>query len=147
MAGVVLFMATPRVAWAAGFAITAQGAAASGKSSAFTAQADDPSALFYNPAGIAQLRTAALLVGTSVIIPHTEYRPESAGVRDREDRQIFFPPYLYVTLPLGRTFTAGLGVFSPFGVGTEWPLDWDGRFHSEVPLINMPICNSMMRLP
>ena len=126
--GVVLMATTPLAAWAAGFAITAQGAAAIGKSSAFTAQADDPSALFYNPAGIAQLRTAALLVGTSVIIPHTEYRPESSGAPAREDRQIFFPPYLYVTVPLGRTFTAGLGVFSPFGVGTEWPLDWDGRF-------------------
>ena len=125
---VALFTTTPRVAWAAGFAINAQGAAASGKSSAFTAQADDPSALFYNPAGIAQLRTAALLVGTSVIIPHTEYRPESSGLSDREDHQTFFPPHLYVTIPLGKSFTAGLGVFSPFGVGTKWPLDWDGRF-------------------
>ncbi len=121
-------MAVPLVSWAAGFAITAQGAAASGKSSAFTAQADDPSALFYNPAGIAQLRTATLLVGTSVIIPQTEYRPESAGVPDREDPRVFFPPHLYVTIPLGKSLTAGLGVFSPFGVSTEWPLDWDGRF-------------------
>jgi long-chain fatty acid transport protein len=124
----VLCTTTPRFAWAAGFAITAQGAAASGKSSAFTAQADDPSALFYNPAGIAQLRTAALLVGTSVIIPHTEYRPESAGLSDREDHQTFFPSHLYVTIPLGQRVTVGLGAFSPFGVGTEWPQDWDGRF-------------------
>jgi len=126
--GVAVIATMPCVTWAAGFAITAQGAAASGKSSAFTAQADDPSALFYNPAGIVQLRTAAVLVGTSIIIPHTEYRPASAGVPDRENRQLFFPPHLYVTLPLGKRFSAGLGVFSPFGVGTEWPFDWDGRF-------------------
>ncbi|HET8759788.1 MAG TPA: outer membrane protein transport protein, partial [Nitrospiria bacterium] len=66
---------------AAGFSVTAQGAAASGKSGAFTAQADDPSALYYNPAGITQLKTTELLVGTSIIVPRQAYHPDLGGPR------------------------------------------------------------------
>jgi long-chain fatty acid transport protein len=62
-------------AWPAGFAVTAQGAAASGKSTAFTAQADDPSAMYYNPAGITQLATAEVMIGTTAIMPSTSYSP------------------------------------------------------------------------
>jgi long-chain fatty acid transport protein len=125
--GVALLSATPRVAWAAGFAITAQGAAATGKSSAFTAQADDPSALYYNPAGIARLPGTALLVGSSVILPHTDYQPV-AGRTAREEPRAFLVPHLYLIHSLPNGLTAGLGVFTPFGLSTDWPEDWDGRF-------------------
>lgn len=113
---------------AAGFAVTAQGAAAAGQGNAFTAQADDPSALYYNPAGISQLRTAQVLVGTTVIIPHTTYSPSQAGRSTSEENQTLFLPQLYVTTPLSQTVTAGLGFYTPFGVASDWPLDWDGRF-------------------
>jgi long-chain fatty acid transport protein len=112
----------------AGFAVTAQGAAASGKGGAFTAQADDPSAIYYNPAGISQLRAPQLLVGTTVIIPDTSYRPLQTGRSTKEEPQTFFLPQLYVTAPITRDLTAGIGLYTPFGVATDWPTDWDGRF-------------------
>ncbi|MEW6682403.1 MAG: outer membrane protein transport protein [Nitrospirota bacterium] len=112
----------------AGFAVTAQGAAASGKGGAFTAQADDPSAIYYNPAGISQLRTSEVLVGTTVIVPDTEYSPLQTGQGAEEEPQAFFLPQLYVTAPIGHDLTAGLGLYTPFGVATDWPTDWDGRF-------------------
>src|SRR5215813_7958142 len=43
--------------------IQGQGAAASGMSNAFSAQADDPSALHYNPAGMTQLQGIQLMAG------------------------------------------------------------------------------------
>lgn len=46
----------PRVASASGYAIYEQGAKAMANAGAFTARADDPSALFFNPAGIVQLK-------------------------------------------------------------------------------------------
>ncbi len=113
---------------AAGFAVTAQGAAASGKGGAFTAQADDPSAIYYNPAGISQLKTSEVLVGTTVILPDTDYSPLQTGLAVEEEPQTFFLPQLYVTAPIGRDLTAGLGLYTPFGVATDWPTDWDGRF-------------------
>jgi len=128
LAGSVLSTLAQGPVWAAGFAVTAQGAAASGKGGAFTAQADDPSALYYNPAGISQLKTARFLVGTTVIIPQTTYSSTQAGRSTSEENQTFFLPQLYVTAPVGQTVTAGLGLYVPFGVATDWPVDWDGRF-------------------
>jgi len=37
-------------------------------------------------------------------------------------------PYLYLIHSLPKGLTAGLGVFTPFGLSTDWPEDWDGRF-------------------
>lgn len=115
-------------AWAAGFAITAQGAAASGKSTAFTAQANDPSAIYYNPAGMTQSTATEVLFGTTIIVPRTSYTPSGAGNPSDEEPQTFFLPQLYVTHPNGRGLVAGLGVFTPFGLASDWPRDWDGRF-------------------
>ncbi len=118
----------PQHGFGAGFAVTAQGAAASGKGGSFTAQADDPSAIYYNPAGISQLRTSEVLLGTTVILPDTEYSPLQTGPATEEEPQTFFLPQLYVTAPIGRDFTTGLGLYTPFGVATDWPTGWDGRF-------------------
>jgi long-chain fatty acid transport protein len=115
-------------ALAAGFAVTAQGTAGIARSSAFTAQADDPSAVYYNPAGIAQLERPAILVGAAVLRPHAEYEPSATGRATTERERYYVLPHVYVTMPLGRHLSAGLGVFTPFGLSTKWPEDWDGRF-------------------
>src|SRR6478609_609283 len=54
-----------------------QGAAASGMGNAFAAQADDPSALHYNPAGIAQLRGIQMMGGGSLVGGTTDFRNPS----------------------------------------------------------------------
>jgi long-chain fatty acid transport protein len=113
---------------AAGFAVTAQGAAAIARSSAFTAQADDPSAVYYNPAGIGQLRSTEILMGAGILRPHAEYEPSAGGNSATERDRYYVLPHVYVTTPLTERLTAGLGVFTPFGLSTKWPADWDGRF-------------------
>jgi hypothetical protein len=52
LASVILF---PTIAFCSGFYYGAQSAKAMSLGNAFVAQADDPSALYYNPAGIVQL--------------------------------------------------------------------------------------------
>ena len=51
----LLFLAAPAASFAAGFSVFEAGAKALGMGGAFVAQADDPSAIFFNPAGIASL--------------------------------------------------------------------------------------------
>jgi long-chain fatty acid transport protein len=115
--------------FASGFAITAQSAGAMARSLAFTGQADDPSAVYYNPAGISQLHSAGmLLVGATVIRPHADFQPAATGSPTEERERYYVLPHLYMTHPLGPHLTAGLGAFVPFGLSTKWPADWDGRF-------------------
>src|SRR3954466_5250323 len=54
-------------AYGSGFSLFEQGAKATAMGGAFAATADDPTAIFYNVAGIAQQRKAAFMVGGTTI--------------------------------------------------------------------------------
>lgn len=110
--------------------IQGQGSAASGMGNAFTAQADDPSALHYNPAGMTQLRGVQLMTGALFIGGTTHYTSPTGttSVGDRDGSVAWPPPsHFYVTAnlkDLGVTalgdMTAGIGVTVPFGSLTQW---------------------------
>lgn len=124
-------------AFGAGFSIFEQGSKAMGMAGAFTAQADDPSALFHNPAGIAFQDERDFLVGFTYITT-TESNFEGAnpfpgqGVTAEQETLQEFPPHAYWVEPLGETWTFGLGIMTPFGLTTEWedPDNFAGRFLS-----------------
>src|ERR1051325_8974609 len=61
-------------AFAAGFSIFEQGAKATAMGGAFAATADDPSAIFYNVAGLAQQRHLTVLAGATAINFANEFR-------------------------------------------------------------------------
>jgi len=104
--------------FASGFAITTQGAKAVGMGTAFVATADDPSAVYYNPAGLAGLNDAAVYLGTTAMSPSTTFDNKTGAKEETED-QVFLPPHLCMAYPL-RNLALGLGVYAPFGMGTRW---------------------------
>jgi long-chain fatty acid transport protein len=67
-------------------------------------------------------------MGAAVLRPHTEYEPSGTGNSATERERYYVLPHVYVTAPLSERLTVGLGVFTPFGLSTKWPSDWDGRF-------------------
>ena len=118
---------------ASGFKILNQSASGVGQSGAFAAQADDPSALFFNPAGMTQLRGIQTSFGTLLVGGSTNFTSPT-GITTRGDfgGSAAFPPpsnyYLTANLrDLGMAaldgFTAGIGVLSPFGVLYRYPND------------------------
>ena len=122
-------------AFAAGFSIFEQGAKASGMAGAFVATADDPSAIFYNPAGIAQQREMAVLAGATFINFSNEFTGDpnsvyTAGTEGKYDRHTFVPPNGYGIVPIGNNLTFGIGGFSAWGLRTDWADPWVGRFVS-----------------
>ncbi len=122
-------------ALAGGFNIYEAGARATALGGAFTATADDGSAIFYNPAGIAFLPGTRLDFNLMPIVPGTEFTgatppyPPAAG---KTADQIFPIPGLYFTHNPGGDVAYGLGIYAPFGLGVEWaePETWVGRFSS-----------------
>ena len=119
---------------AAGFSIFEQGAKAMGMAGAFTAQADDPSAMYHNIGGLAFLDGLQVAVGTTLIGQTTsdffgaDPFPGRGADGERTDT-IFFPSHVYATYELAPRWRAGLAVNSPFGLATEWknPDTWPGR--------------------
>lgn len=119
----------------AGFGIFEQGSKAMGTAGAFTALADDPSAMFHNPAGLAFQHERDFAVGFTWI-RSTEAEFQGAApfpgptVTAEQETLSEFPPHAYWVEPLGGRVTFGLGVNSPFGLVTEWDEDFVGRFVS-----------------
>lgn len=116
---------------AGGFRIMDHSASAAGQSAAFTAQADDPSAIFYNPAGMTQLKGVQISTGTLLIGGDTSFTSSSGTTsKGNFNGSLAFPPpsnfYLTANLKdlgfsaLGN-LSLGLGVHSPFGVLYRWP--------------------------
>lgn len=110
-----------------------QGAAASGMGNAFAAQADNASALHYNPAGMTQLRGVHMMAGGTFVGGTTDFTGPS-GVTATGDHDGAFawpgPGHGYITANLqglGYSFldklTVGVGVTTPFGSVMRWPDD------------------------
>jgi long-chain fatty acid transport protein len=98
------------------------GAKALGQGNAFVGQADDPTALYYNPAGITQLKGLQVSVGAAGLTSMTER--SGAGVpKDKMKEQLSVLPNFYATgssLFGNENLAAGVGLSSPFGLTTDW---------------------------
>jgi len=120
-----------------GFGIFEHGAKATGLAGAFVAQVYDPSAIFYNPAGITHLTGTQIYLGTTLIIPQLRFAGMSPypgyGVTEETKFRIFYPPTFYITHAINEKLHVGFGVFSPYGLATDWknPKTFTGRFISQ----------------
>jgi long-chain fatty acid transport protein len=127
--------------------IQGQGTAASGMGNAFSAQADDPSALHYNPAGMTQLQGLQFMAGALISGGSTNFTSPT-GVTATGDRNgsAAWPPsaFTYITAnlkDLGMTalgdLSAGIGLTVPFGSLTRWPDN--GPFRSATTFSALPL--------
>ncbi len=95
------------------------GARQAGMGTAFTAIADDPSAMVMNPAGLTQLQKGTLYSGITALSPSTTYE-SPFGSEETTESQLFFPPHMYVVSKFGtERMSFGVGIYSLFGVGGQ----------------------------
>jgi len=120
---------------AGGFGFFPQGSKAMGLAGAFVAQADDPTAVFYNIGGLV-LGPDDKKVATGVttrVLNESLYQglPPGigAGTTGAQAEITSLQPHAYGVLKLGPNTKVGLGVTSPFLLDTEWndPGDFAGR--------------------
>lgn len=118
-------------AFAGGFQLNEHGAKGMAQAGAFAARATDGSAIFWNPAGLGFQNTASAYAGVTLIMPKVSfYGPtqNNSGAENKMNTQLFNPINGYVVYPIADGLTAGFGVNNPYGLGTEWPETWVGRF-------------------
>lgn len=117
--------------WADGFRNPFQSSTAIAQGNAFKAQADDPSAIHYNPAGMTQLPGIQFSGGFQFISPHIEFK-NSAGMTTENDLPagIGLPPpgQLFLTANLQDfgihsfgNLVVGIGMENLFGFATKYP--------------------------
>ena len=98
-------------------------AEANGMADCFVAQADSPSAVHFNPAGLVQLKGDHVKIGYTLQAPRNSY-DDLNGNETQMQKQTFLIPNFYYTSDLGREDWAfGMSVTSPYGLGTDWAED------------------------
>lgn len=114
-------------AFGAGFAVLQQGSGPMAQGNAFVAQADDPSAVFFNPAGIAQFAGRQAYLGVTLVAPRITYDGRGGSSEATVDK-VYVLPQIYATQQLSSQWYLGIGIFSPFGLSTVWNGNWEGRY-------------------
>lgn len=128
-------------ALAAGYALKEQSATALGNAFAgATAGAEDVSHMFFNPAALGRLDGFAASLSLSRVAPRAEVDDATGdtvfgtpiGGRDSvgDVAENGVVPALYFMAPFGERVRLGLGINSPFGLATEYPDGWVGRYHA-----------------
>lgn len=114
--------------YAGGFQLNEHGARALAMGNAFTAVANDVSAIYWNGAGLTQLEGTNFMVGTTLITPGSSFEMQSTGTKYDAESQVFFPSHFFASHKFSSQFSAGIGFTSPFGLGTKWDDNWAGRY-------------------
>ncbi|MCX6120588.1 MAG: outer membrane protein transport protein [Ignavibacteriales bacterium] len=123
---IVLSVLIVCIALGGGYQLNEQGARAVGMGGAFVARASDPSAIYFNPAGMTSLKGINVLGGFNLIMPSSTFKgvgvmqPVEASAKS----QVFTPINVYGTYQANDRVTVGLGIYNPYGLGTEWDNLW-----------------------
>ena len=141
---------SPTASFALGIRIADQDARATARGNAFTATADNPSAIYYNPAGISQLY-APLSIDAGVGKTATPVEHDGEGglrlrmglyaitlgskatlgggtyTTDISHRWQEAGSFFATWKKPGSAFTFGLGMYTPYGFGIWYPENWPLR--------------------
>lgn len=117
-------------AYAGGFQLNEHGTRSMAQAGAFAARANDASAVYFNPAGLAFQNRNSVYLGSVFIMPDIDfYGPSNLGSNKKTsmNSKLFTPINAYVKYGITDDIHFGFGVYNAFGLGTEWPETWDGR--------------------
>ena len=115
-----------RVCRANGFLIYDLSGEAIGRASAVSASTDEPAAVWFNPAALVFMGPAASAGGVYVTAK-SRFSPADGTAPTDSQRGNFFLPTVFATAPVADRVAVGLGVYTAFGIGIEWPNQWVGR--------------------
>jgi long-chain fatty acid transport protein len=124
----LLLAGVPWALLANGMRLVSQDAFASARGEAFVATADNPSAIYYNPAGISQLAGLNLRGGLYGLYLDPTFQPPDGAVNSGNTYHIkdryaaaaqLFGTYRSAQSPL----SLGLGIYAPYGASITWPQD------------------------
>jgi len=90
------------------------------RGNAFVATADNPSAIYYNPAGITQLEGQNIHAGAYFLSTGVQYESPTGQKTETKSDFNTVPQLYYVFSPKEIPFSFGLGVYVPYGLALEW---------------------------
>jgi long-chain fatty acid transport protein len=117
-----------RDAGAQGFQVNEHGTCAMARAGAGVAKpCADGSGMFYNPAGLIGRNGWTVSAGVTVIKAGGGFTDDLTATTTDLTNSAIPVPHLFLQYAQDK-YAAGLGVFVPYGLGTNWPQTFDGAF-------------------
>jgi long-chain fatty acid transport protein len=119
----------PTLLAAQGFGIYEQGTCSMGRAgTGVAAPCADGSAMFFNPAGLAGLKGGHATLGVTLLDVKGGFTDDLFQQKTALDNPLLAIPQVYVSYAATPKLGVGVGLFAPYGLETNWPLTFDGRF-------------------
>ncbi len=114
---------------AGGYQVNEHGARATAMGGAVFANLQDASAIYFNPGALGYVPGTSIVIGSTLIFPSARFAgPSPSTTETKMESNVFYPSVLYASHTLENGFSFGLGIFNPYGLGTEWDENWVGRY-------------------
>ncbi len=130
-----------------GLALNEQSASSAGSAYAGRAStAANASTLFGNPAGMSRLERAEVSGGLAFIDASTDISDASgqlapglpvSGTNDGDMVPFSTIPFGYYVSPINDKLHAGIGVYAPFGVESDYENGWQGRYEGVTSMVQV----------
>ena len=119
----------PSAAHAQGFGLNEIGSCAVGRGFTVTARpCADASTLFWNPAAAVRLEGLNLYAGAAAVGIGGDFTEDFTGRQYEPNVPTEVPPHLFASYRVSPRIAAGLGVYVPYGLTSQWRTDFPGRF-------------------
>jgi long-chain fatty acid transport protein len=105
---------------AVGFRLPNQDPEGIARGNAFAATADNPSAIYYNPAGITQLKGQQLSAGVYSISTGVDFTSPTGETASTVSAFQAVPQLYYVNSPESSSYSFGVGLYAPYGLGIDY---------------------------
>lgn len=115
--------------FAGGFALTGVDSRSTSMAGAFRGLADDPSAMYWNPAGLGFMNENSIAVGGTFILPTVKWDPSGTAVVNnpgysakeyKANTELSMFPSIFATMASSPRLKYGLAFYVPYGLGTTW---------------------------
>jgi len=125
----LLAVAVPGAVIAQGFSVNEHGSCVMGRGGTGVAlPCDDGSTVLFNPSGFAGTTGWTLSGGVTLIKAMGSFTDDLTQQQTELQNELVPVPHAYLTYGINQQWAAGFGFFVPYGLGTEWPATFDGRF-------------------
>ena len=129
--GLVAALAAPGPLAAQGFSVNEHSTCAMGRAGTGAAMpCPDGSAMAFNPAGLASLKKGdgVVTANATLISARGSFTNAATGFKDDLKDNNYLVPAAYVGYGITDNLAAGVGLFAPYGLTTEWPTTSQARF-------------------
>lgn len=114
-------------AFAGGFQLNVQSVRALGMGGAFTGWAYDPSAVFFNPGAMYQVKGHQFIAGVHYIMPSVSLQTPSTDNINQTTPNAN-PIHFYYTGQINDRLNVGFGLNNQFGSSSSFADNWEGRY-------------------